>query len=69
MYRPWRDLGYLAGALIAGLVSDRLGALPAIAVVAALTAAAGLRLHVALRTVAQVATPVPVREDDALRRS
>jgi MFS family permease len=66
VYRLWRDLGYVAGALIAGVVSDLLGARPAIVVVAALTAAAGLRLHRALR---DVPTPVPVREDGApLRR-
>lgn len=59
VYRLWRDLGYVAGALVAGLVSDLLGARPAIAVVAALTAAAGLRLHAALRARPEVGHPGP----------
>jgi len=42
VYRFWRDMGYVAGALIAGLVADALGFGGAIAVVAALTAASGL---------------------------
>jgi MFS family permease len=42
VYRFWRDTGFVAGALLAGLVADWLGASEAIAVVAALTAASGL---------------------------
>ena len=42
VYRFWRDLGFVAGAVIAGVVADGLGAGWAIAVVAALTAASGL---------------------------
>ena len=42
VYRFWRDMGYVAGALIAGLVADALGFGGAIAVVAGLTAASGL---------------------------
>jgi MFS family permease len=42
VYRFWRDMGYVAGALIAGVVADALGFGGAIAVVAALTAASGL---------------------------
>jgi MFS family permease len=42
VYRFWRDFGLVAGALVAGLVADALGAGSAIAVVAALTAASGL---------------------------
>src|SRR5204862_7727246 len=42
VYRFWRDMGYVAGGLIAGLVADALGYGGAIAVVAALTAASGL---------------------------
>jgi MFS family permease len=42
VYRFWRDMGYVAGGLIAGLVADALGYGSAIAVVAALTAASGL---------------------------
>jgi MFS family permease len=42
VYRFWRDMGYVAGGLIAGVVADALGFGGAIAVVAALTAASGL---------------------------
>lgn len=41
VYRFWRDLGFVAGALIAGLVADRFGLASAIGAVAALTAASG----------------------------
>ncbi len=42
VYRFWRDFGFVAGALIGGIVADILGIGEAIAVVAALTAASGL---------------------------
>jgi MFS family permease len=42
VYRFWRDFGFVAGALLAGLVADALGAGWAIAVVAALTAGSGV---------------------------
>lgn len=49
VYRLWRDLGFVAGALLAGIVADRLGMPAAIGVVAALTAGSGLvvqaRMH------------------------
>jgi MFS family permease len=48
-YRLWRDLGYAAGALIAGLVADWLGLTAAVLVVAGLTFASGLQVAVALR--------------------
>jgi MFS family permease len=42
VYRFWRDMGYAAGALIAGATADGLGYGGAIAIVAGLTAASGL---------------------------
>ena len=42
VYRFWRDAGFVAGALLAGLVADAAGAGPAIALVAAITALSGL---------------------------
>jgi MFS family permease len=42
VYRLWRDLGYVAGALLAGVLTDLLGFRAAIGAVAALTAASGL---------------------------
>jgi MFS family permease len=49
VYRLWRDLGFAFGALLAGVVADRLGIPAAIATIAALTAGSGLivlvRMH------------------------
>jgi MFS family permease len=42
VYRLWRDLGFAIGALLAGVIADRLGIPAAISVVAALTAASGI---------------------------
>ena len=42
VYRFWRDMGFVAGGLIAGLVADAIGFGGAIVVVAALTALSGL---------------------------
>jgi MFS family permease len=42
VYRFWRDFGFVAGAIVAGVVADGLGAGWAIAVVAALTAGSGV---------------------------
>jgi MFS family permease len=42
VYRFWRDMGYVAGGLIAGLAADALDFSAAIAIVAALTAASGV---------------------------
>lgn len=42
VYRLWRDLGYVAGGLMAGLLADLLGMRAAIVAVAALTAGSGV---------------------------
>jgi MFS family permease len=42
VYRFWRDMGYVAGGLIAGLTADAIDYRGAIAVVATITAASGL---------------------------
>ncbi len=42
VYRLWRDLGYAAGALLAGLIADSLGMGAAIHTVAVLTMLSGL---------------------------
>ncbi|MFP8963556.1 MFS transporter [Streptomyces nanhaiensis] len=42
VYRFWRDIGYAAGALVAGVLADALGLDATVAVAAALTAASGL---------------------------
>jgi MFS family permease len=46
VYRLWRDSGYAVGALVAGLLADRLGMAAAIGVVAAITAASGIEVAV-----------------------
>ena len=48
VYRLWRDLGYVAGALVAGITADLIGPRAAVLAVAAITAGAGIRLHQAL---------------------
>jgi hypothetical protein len=42
IYRFWRDMGYVAGGLIAGVAADLISFAGAIAFVAALTALSGL---------------------------
>ena len=49
VYRLWRDLGFAAGAVVAGLTADWLGMPAAIELVAALTAATGLAVWVRMR--------------------
>jgi MFS family permease len=48
VYRFWRDMGYVAGGLLAGLTADALGYSGAIGLVAALTAASGIWVAVDL---------------------
>ncbi|GAA4770360.1 MFS transporter [Citricoccus nitrophenolicus] len=49
IYRLWRDGGFAAGAVIAGLVADAFGIPTAVTVVAALTAASGTVVAVRMR--------------------
>jgi MFS family permease len=42
VYRFWRDMGYVAGGLLAGVAADALSYSAAIAIVATLTAVSGL---------------------------
>jgi MFS family permease len=49
VYRLWRDLGYAAGALLAGLVADRFGMPASLATVAALTLASGLVIAIRMQ--------------------
>ena len=48
-YRLWRDLGFGVGAVLVGLLADRLGAAAAIASVGALTAGSGIVVLVRMR--------------------
>jgi len=63
-YRFWRDAGFVAGALLAGLVADALGSGTAIAVVAALTAGSGLVVAATYR-----ASPRRRTVEDLLRKA
>jgi MFS family permease len=49
LYRFWRDLGFAVGAIVVGLVADRVEPRAAIVAVAALTAASGLVVAVRMR--------------------
>ena len=49
VYRLWRDLGFAAGAIVAGVLADRAGMPFAIASIGALTAASGLVVLVRMR--------------------
>lgn len=42
VYRLWRDLGYVAGALLAGVIADAFGVATAIGVIGAMTAVSGV---------------------------
>ncbi len=49
IYRLWRDSGYAAGALVAGVVADSLGLTWALWLIAGLTAASGLLVAIRMR--------------------
>jgi SAM-dependent methyltransferase len=66
VYRFWRDMGYVAGGLLAGVAADALSYSGAIAIVAGLTAASGLWVAVDLREGERrptLATPTNATED------
>lgn len=49
VYRPWRDLGYAVGALVAGLVADGFGLAAAVWLVAVITLLSGVVTAVRMR--------------------
>jgi MFS family permease len=59
VYRLWRDLGYVVGALLAGVLVDALGVSPAISVVGVMTIASGIVVAIRLH---EAPAPVPVAE-------
>jgi MFS family permease len=59
IYRLWRDLGYVAGGLLAGGLADLLGYRVAIGAVAVLTAVSGFIARSYLAASAQVAVQAP----------
>jgi MFS family permease len=66
VYRFWRDMGYVAGGLVAGVVADAVGFGGAIAVVAALTAASGLWVAFDLPGNVQAPRPASDRRPEAI---
>jgi MFS family permease len=58
VYRFWRDMGYVAGGLLAGIAADALSYSGAITIVAALTAASGVWVVFDLREPRQRQEPV-----------
>lgn len=59
VYRLWRDLGYVAGALGAGFVADRLGSAWAIGLTGAVTVASGLVAAIGMRETVRLVPPGP----------
>jgi MFS family permease len=69
VYRFWRDMGYVAGGVIAGAVADALGFGGAIAVVAGLTAASGLWVAIDMPGHWRATAGLPTLDDDARSRA
>lgn len=57
-YRFWRDLGYAAGAVLAGLTADWLGVPAAMQVVASLTFGSGLVVALRMRETLHARVPI-----------
>jgi MFS family permease len=61
VYRSWRDLGYVAGALLAGVLADAFGIPLAINVIGVITMASGIVVAIRLREPgASSMQPVPI---------
>lgn len=60
IFRLWRDLGYLFGALLTGVLSDWFGIPAAISAVAALTALSALIIQWRMRDVPPCDAPLPI---------
>jgi len=69
VYRLWRDGGFAVGALLSGVVADTYGILPAIWVVAVLTAASGVvvavRMYETHRPATMAESPAPTEHQEA----
>ncbi|RJS19647.1 MFS transporter [Corallococcus sp. H22C18031201] len=57
VYRLWRDAGYAAGAVVAGVTADALGVPAAITLVALLTAASGVIVALRMRETHRASAP------------
>jgi predicted MFS family arabinose efflux permease len=66
VYRLWRDLGYAAGAILAGVTADAFGLRAAVWLVAGITLASGTVVSVRMReTKAKAAAVSPTGSEDA----
>lgn len=65
-YRLWRDLGYVAGGILTGVVADRIGFQAAIVVVGSLVGLSGLLAWVFLSPSQRLLSPVRARVTDCL---
>ncbi len=68
-FRLWRDLGYLFGALLTGLVSDWLGVPTAIATVGLLTGLSAVVVQLRLTNIPPCDGPLPISLVSWLKRS
>ena len=71
VYRLWRDLGYAAGAIIAGVVADLLGMNASLWIIAALTFTSGLIVAIRMSETRELLPGAPVdciSVDDLTRR-
>ena len=69
IFRLWRDLGYLFGALLTGLLSDWAGAGVAIAAVGGLTAISAIIVQMRMSDVPPCDAPLPVSMGQFLRKT
>ncbi len=69
IFRLWRDLGYLFGALLTGLLSDWAGAGVAIAAVGGLTAISAIVIQLRMTDVPPCDAPLPVSIGQFLRKT
>jgi MFS family permease len=60
VFRLWRDLGYLFGAFLTGLLADWFGSPVAISTIAALTALSGLLIWWRMRDIPPCDAPLPI---------
>ncbi len=69
VYRLWRDAGYAAGALIAGLLADAFGSSTAIAAIGALTFLSGAVVALVMReTLKQISNTAALAHEQSLKK-
>ena len=69
VYRLWRDLGYVAGALLVGVTADGIGIEAATWIVAALTFVSGIAAGLRMTETLHATSPLSFRPQAATERS